>query len=74
MKELSIEQLELLNGGGFRKTMSCISQVIGGMGTLAGYAAMGTIVAATPIGWALLIAGAASLAAGLLSDPSACDS
>jgi hypothetical protein len=72
MKTLTIEQMEGIQGGTMKKTLSCISQVAGGMGTLAGFAAALTF-ATNPIGWGLLLLGGISLVAGAASDPTACD-
>ena len=72
MKTLTIEQMEITEGGSMKRTLSCISQVAGGMGFLAGAAAALTF-ATNPIGWGVLILGAVSLAAGAASDPTACD-
>ena len=65
--------MESLNGGSLRKAMSCLSQVVGGMTSLAGVAAIGTLMTATPIGWVLLAGGVVSFIAGGIADPSACD-
>jgi hypothetical protein len=70
MKTLNFEQMEFVHGGRF---LACFSQVTGGMGTLAGIAAALTF-ASNPIGLIILGLGALSLAAGVASDPSACDS
>ncbi|MFH0843535.1 MAG: hypothetical protein V1903_13075 [Bacteroidota bacterium] len=70
MKTLTIEQMERINGG--VRVLSCISQVTGGMGVLAGIAA-GLAFATNPVGWGILILGGISLIAGVASDPTACD-
>jgi hypothetical protein len=72
MKTLTIEQMENVHAGSFAKTMSCISQVAGGMGILASIATIG-IFAINPIGWGIFALGAISLLSGVASDPSACD-
>jgi hypothetical protein len=69
MKTLNYEQMEFVYGGKF---LSCLSQVAGGMSTLAGIAAALTF-AITPIGVGIFVLGAISLAAGMASDPTACD-
>ena len=72
MKTLTIEQMERIEGGSLRKALSCISQVAGGMGTLAGIAAV-LAFTTNPVGLVILGLGALSLAAGMASDPTACD-
>jgi hypothetical protein len=72
MKTLTIEQMEFVYGGSLRQFLSCVSQVAGGMSTLAGIAAALTF-AITPIGVGIFVLGAISLAAGMASDPTACD-
>lgn len=72
MKELTLEQMENLQPGGGSRFWSCVSSVTGGMGVLGGLAAIG-IYAMTPVGWGLLALSAISLAAGVISDPTACD-
>ena len=72
MKTLTIEQMEITEGGSIKRTLSCISQVAGGMGALAGVAAALTFVT-TPVGWGILLLGGISLVAGIASDPTACD-
>jgi hypothetical protein len=69
MKTLNYEQMEFVYGGKF---LSCLSQVAGGMGTLAGIAAALTF-ASNPVGWGILLIGGISLVAGIASDPTACD-
>jgi hypothetical protein len=72
MKTLSLEQMEVIQGGNFKKTLSCISQVSGGMGALSGVAAI-LALGTNPIGWGIFALGAISLIAGVASDPTACD-
>jgi hypothetical protein len=73
MKTLTIEQMEFVYGGSLRQFLSCVSQVTGGIGTLAGIAAA-LAFTTTPIGLIILGLGALSLATGVASDPTACDS
>ena len=73
MKTLTIEQMENTKAGDLRRALSCISQVTGGMGALAGVAAALTF-ATNPVGWGILLLGGISLVAGIASDPTACDS
>jgi hypothetical protein len=72
MKTLTLEQMEAVNGGSMKKMLSCVSQVAGGMGTLAGVAAL-LAFGSNPIGLSIFILGALSFGAGAASDPTACD-
>jgi hypothetical protein len=72
MKTLTIEQMEEIQGGTMKKTLSCISQVAGGMGVLTTVAAIGAF-ALGPIGWFAFGLSAISLAASAIADPYACD-
>ena len=71
MKTLTIEQMELIQGGS-RKALACISQVAGGMSTLFTIAAIGSF-ALGPVGWFAFGLSAISLGASVIADPGACD-
>jgi hypothetical protein len=72
MKTLSFEQMESVHGGTLKQVLSCVSQVTGGMGMLAGAAAILTF-GTNPIGWGIFLLGGISLITGAASDPTACD-
>jgi hypothetical protein len=72
MKTLNFEQMELVQAGSLRKTLSCISQVAGGMDVLWSTAAA-LALGFTPVGMIVLGFGLVSLIAGGASDPTACD-
>jgi short subunit fatty acids transporter len=72
MKTLSVYQMEITYAGSLKRVLSCISQVTGGMSAIAGIAAA-LAFTTTPIGWGILLVGGISLAAGIASDPTACD-
>lgn len=69
-KQLSFQEMEIVNGGS--NVLDCISQVAGGMGVLWGTAAA-VAFGSNPIGWAIIGIGAVGLAAGIASNPGACD-
>jgi hypothetical protein len=73
MKTLTFKQMQSVKAGSLKKTFACISQVSGGMTTLASLAAIGCFGALGPVGWALLIGGGISLISGAIADPYACD-
>ena len=73
MKTLNFEQMEMVQAGGLKKTLACISQVAGGMDVLWSAAAI-LAFGLTPVGLLLFGFGAVSLLAGAASDPTACDS
>jgi len=73
MKTLTIEQMENVVGGSFKRVFACVSQVSGGMSVLAGFAAA-LAFASNPVGWGILVLGGISLVTGVASDPTACDS
>ena len=72
MKTLNFEQMEMVQAGGLKKTLACISQVAGGMDVLWSAAAI-LAFGLTPISVILLSFGAISLISGAASDPTACD-
>ena len=72
MKTLNFEQMEMVQAGGLKKTLACISQVRGGMDVLWSTAAM-IALGFSPIGLMVLGLGVISLVAGAASDPTACD-
>jgi hypothetical protein len=72
MKTLSFEQMANVNGGTLKKTLTCISQISGGISTLVTVAAIGIFVIG-PVGWLAFGFGAISLIGGVAADPTACD-
>ena len=72
MKTLNFEQMEMVQAGGLKKTLACISQVAGGMGILVTLSAIG-IFAIGPVGWIAFGLGAVSFVSGGIADPTACD-
>jgi hypothetical protein len=69
-RKLSLQEMEVTEGGS--KVLDCISQVTGGMGVLWGTAAA-LAFRSNPVGWALIGLSAISFAAGVASNPGACD-
>ena len=72
MKTLTIEQMENVTAGNLKRSLTCASQVAGGMSALVTIAAIGSF-ALGPIGWFAFGLGALSFVASAIADPYACD-
>ena len=72
MKTLTLNQMENITAGSLKKTLTCVSQVAGGMDVLWSAAAVITF-GATPVGLIILGFGVASFIASAVADPNACD-
>ncbi len=68
MKKLTIEQMEITQGG---KMLACLGQGFSGVEVLGSIALLMTV--SNPIGWGLLAIGVLGLTLTVAADPGACN-